>query len=224
MAVMDPDVTDSSQTNPNPETSRLASGDASGSLGSAVAGLPHAGNGSPARGSAWRAVGRGVAQTMHAIFSAGVYAAFIVTFVCQVARVDGWSMSPTLEDHDRLIVNKLVYLLSDPQPGDIVMLRYPADPDTMYVKRVIARENDTVQIIEGVVYVNDLPLHDEYVAAEFRSHDHWGPTTVAAGYYFVLGDHRNQSSDSRSFGPVPKKYIIGRVNFRWWPLQDARLF
>jgi signal peptidase I len=133
-------------------------------------------------------------------------------------------MSPTLEDHDRLIVNKLVYLVGDPQPGDIVMLRYPAEPDTMYVKRVIARENDTVQIIDGVVYVNDVPLHDDYVAAEFRSRDHWGPTTLAPGYYFVLGDHRNESADSRAFGPVPKKYIIGRVNFRWWPLQDARLF
>ena len=174
--------------------------------------------------SPWRHVGRVLAEGVHALLSAGIYAAFIVTFIFQVARVDGLSMLPTLDDHDRLIVNKFVYLWGDPQPGDIVMLRYPVDPDTMFVKRVIAREGDIVQIMDGVVYVNDRPLHDDYVAAEFRGHDHWGPTTVAAGYYFVLGDHRNESLDSRSWGPVPKKYIIGRVNFRWWPLQDARTF
>jgi signal peptidase I len=172
----------------------------------------------------WRRIGSEVMAGLQTLFSAGVYAAFIVTFVFQVARVDGRSMSPTLEDHDRLIVNKLVYLFDAPQPGDIVMLRYPVDPDKMFVKRVIAREGDTVQIIDGVVHVNDLPVHDEYVPSEFRSHEHWGPTTVQAGYYFVMGDHRNESSDSRTWGPVPKKYIIGKVNIRWWPLRDARVF
>jgi signal peptidase I len=158
------------------------------------------------------------------LFSAAVYATLIVTFGFQVARVDGRSMAPTLEDHDRLIVNKLVYELGEPRPGDIVMLYYPVNPDKMFVKRVIAEENDTVRIVDGRVYVNDVPLHDDYVPEAFRSHDDWGPITVQQGYYFVMGDHRNNSSDSRHWGSVPKKYIVGKVKVRWWPLQEARIF
>ena len=158
------------------------------------------------------------------LFSAGVYATLIVTFGFQVARVDGLSMSPTLEDHDRLIVNKLAYELGDPLPGDIVMLYYPVDPNKMFVKRVIAQEHDVVRIVDGRVFVNDVPLHDEYIPEGFRSHDDWGPIAVQQGYYFVMGDHRNNSSDSRHWGQVPKKYIVGKVKIRWWPLQDARIF
>ncbi|MGE3955452.1 MAG: signal peptidase I [Vicinamibacterales bacterium] len=158
------------------------------------------------------------------LFSAAVYATLIVTFGFQVARVDGRSMAPTLEDHDRLIVNKLVYEVGNPRPGDIVMLYYPLNPDKMFVKRVIASEGDVVRIVDGHVYVNDVPLHDDYVPEEFRSHDDWGPTVIQQGYYFVMGDHRNNSSDSRHWGQVPKKYIVGKVKVRWWPLQDARIF
>ena len=158
------------------------------------------------------------------LFSAAVYALLIVTFGFQIARVEGLSMAPTLEDHDRLIVNKLVYELSDPRPGDIVMLYYPLNPEKMFVKRVIAKEGDIVRIVDGHVYVNDVPLHDDYVPQDFRSHDDWGPQVVQQGYYFVMGDHRNNSSDSRHWGPVPKKYIVGKVKVRWWPLQDARIF
>jgi signal peptidase I len=172
----------------------------------------------------WRRMGREVLAALQTLVSAAVYATLIVTFGVQVARVDGLSMAPTLEDHDRLIVNKLVYELGDPRPGDIVMLYYPLNPDKMFVKRVIAREGDTVRIVDGRVYVNDVPLHDDYVPPEFRSHDDWGPQVIQQGYYFVMGDHRNNSSDSRHWGPVPKKYIVGKVKVRWWPLQDARIF
>ena len=79
-------------------------------------------------------------------------------------------------------------------------------------------------VVDGRVYVNDIALHDDYVPAEFRSHDDWGPTVVDQGYYFVMGDHRNNSSDSRHWGSVPKKYIVGKVKVRWWPIQDARIF
>ena len=178
----------------------------------------------PSSSSAWARMGREIAAGLQTLVSAAVYATLIVTFGFQVARVDGLSMAPTLEDHDRLIVNKLVYELGDPRPGDIVMLYYPLNPDKMFVKRVIAREGDTVRIVDGRVYVNDIPLHDDYVPAEFRSHDDWGPQVVQQGYYFVMGDHRNNSSDSRHWGPVPKKYIVGKVKVRWWPLQEARIF
>jgi signal peptidase I len=176
------------------------------------------------RASAWARAGQEVVAGVKTLVSAAVYATLIVTFGFQVARVDGLSMAPTLEDHDRLIVNKLVYELGEPRPGDIVMLYYPLNPEKMFVKRVIAREGDSVRIVDGHVYVNDIPLHDDYVPAEFRSHDDWGPQIVQQGYYFVMGDHRNNSSDSRHWGSVPKKYIVGKVKVRWWPLQDAKIF
>jgi signal peptidase I len=172
----------------------------------------------------WARAGRDLVSGLQTLFSAAVYATLIVTFGVQVARVDGQSMAPTLEDHDRLIVNKLVYEIGEPSPGDIVMLYYPVNPEKMFVKRVIAKEGDTVRILDGRVYVNDEPLHDDYVPAEFRSHDDYGPQVVQQGYYFVMGDHRNNSSDSRHWGPVPKKYIVGKVKVRWWPISDARIF
>ncbi len=176
------------------------------------------------RQSAWKRAGHEVVAGVQTLVSAAVYATLIVTFGFQVARVDGLSMAPTLEDHDRLIVDKLVYELGDPRPGDIVMLYYPLNPEKMFVKRVIAKEGDTVRIVDGKVYVNDQPLRDDYVPSEFRSHDDWGPQVIQQGYYFVMGDHRNNSSDSRHWGFVPKKYIVGKVKLRWWPLQDARIF
>ena len=156
--------------------------------------------------------------------SAAVYATLIVTFGFQVARVEGQSMAPTLEDQDRLIVNKLVYRLGEPRRGDIVMLYYPLNPEKSFVKRVIAEEGDTVRIVDGLVHVNDVPLGDDFVPEEFRSHDDYGPTVIPEGYAFVMGDHRNNSSDSRHWGFVPKKYIIGKVQVRWWPIPTSRVF
>ena len=172
----------------------------------------------------WKRVGLEIVAGLQTLVSAAVYATLIVTFVVQVARVDGLSMAPTLEDHDRLIVNKLVYELGEPRPGDIVMLYYPLNPDKSFVKRVIAEEGDTVRIIDGRVYVNDIPLQDDYVKPDFRSHDDWGPQVIPEGYDFVMGDNRSNSSDSRSWGMVPKKYIIGKVQIRWWPVPNARIF
>ncbi len=142
----------------------------------------------------------------------------------QASRVDGFSMEPTLEDRDRLLVNKTAYAFSDPKPGDIVTFYYPPDPAQIFVKRLIAVEGQTVQIIAGHVLVNDRPVRDDYVPPAFRDHDDWGPRVVERGYEFVMGDNRNDSSDSREWGFVPKKYIVGKVNVRWWPLQDVTLF
>ena len=157
--------------------------------------------------------------------TAAVYATLIVTFGFQVARVEGKSMQPTLQDQDRLIVNKAVYrFFGDPRPGDIVMLYYPRDPDKSFVKRIVAEAGDTVRIEDGQVYVNEMQLPDAYVPPQFRSHENHGPEVVKEAYYFVMGDHRNNSSDSRHWGQVPKKYIIGKVQLRWWPLTKMELF
>jgi signal peptidase I len=165
-----------------------------------------------------------VVAWLKTLASAAVYATLIVTFGFQVARVEGQSMAPTLADQDRLIVNKLAYRLRSPQVGDIVMLYYPLNPEKSFVKRIIAEENDTIRIVDGRVYRNEVLINDDYVPAEYRSHDDFGPEVVPQGYYFVMGDHRNNSSDSRHWKFVPKKYIIGKVQLRWWPLPEARLF
>ena len=113
--------------------------------------------------------------------------------------------------------------MGEPRRGDIVMLYYPLNPDKSFVKRVIAEEGDQVRIVDGRVYVNDVPMGDDScrlstAATMIRSDGD------PQGYYFVLGDHRNNSSDSRHWGMVPKKYIIGRVQLRWWPIPTARVF
>jgi len=158
------------------------------------------------------------------LVSAAVYATIIVTFGFQVARVEGQSMVPTLEDQDRLIVNKLVYRWTDPQVGDVVMLYYPEDPAKSFVKRIVAEAGDTIRSAEGKVYRNEVLLDDSFIPEEYRMADTWGPIVVQRGYYFVMGDHRNNSSDSRAWGQVPKKYIIGKVQLRWWPIDHARVF
>ena len=149
---------------------------------------------------------------------------YTTTFLFQVARVEGNAMAPTINDQDRLIVNKLAYGIGKPHVFDIVMLYYPLNPDRSFIKRVIAEEGDQVRIVDGRVYRNDVAMDDRFVPSEYRSHDHWGPQVVPQGYYFVMGDHRNNSSDSRHWGFVPKKYIIGRIALRWWPLSSARAY
>jgi len=142
----------------------------------------------------------------------------------QVARIEGQAMAPTLNNQDRLIVNKLAYVAHPPARGDIVMHRYPRDTGKIFAKRVIAIGGDTVRSVDGRVFVNDVPLSDDYVPRQNRSHDTWGPHTVPAAEYFVMGDHRNNSSDSRHWGLVPAGLVLGRVALRWWPIQDAGLF
>jgi signal peptidase I len=140
----------------------------------------------------------------------------------QNARYEGVSMSPTLNDQDRVIVNRRAYLADDPAIGDLVMLRYPLNPEKTFVKRVIASGGDTVEIADGVVLRNGRPVDEPYITN--RSMDDWGPQIVPEGTYFVLGDRRDHSSDSRHWGFVPRNYMLGRVTARWWPLSQRRRF
>ena len=175
-------------------------------------------------------VGEELLAWFKTLVSAAVYATLIVTFGFQVARVEGESMAPTLENQDRLIVNKLVYRLHKPQDGDIVMLYWPVDPDKSFVKRVIASPGESIRSTNGHLFRTDLQgreveLRDDFIPEEYRmSGDTWPMRTCPSGYYWVMGDHRNNSSDSRTWDFVPEKYIIGKVELRWWPINTARIF
>jgi signal peptidase I len=176
------------------------------------------------RPNRWALVGTELLAWARTLASAAVYATLIVTFGFQVARVEGHSMEPTLDDQDRLVVNKLAYQMHDPEVGDIVMLLHPANPSLSLVKRVVAKAGDTVAFSEGHLLRNGVFMDDSFIPADRQSHEDLAPIVVPEGYYFVLGDHRNNSSDSRVFGPVPKKYILGRIEIRWWPFSTARPF
>ena len=146
------------------------------------------------------------------------------TFLVQGARVEGHAMEPTIGYQDRLIVDKLAYRLDEPKRRDIVMMYYPLKPERSVVERVIAEQGDEVRVIAGRVYLNGTLVDESFVAPESRSLDNWGPLVVPEGYYFVMGDRRNNSADSRHWGFVPQKYIIGKVWARWWPISRARTF
>ena len=150
--------------------------------------------------------------------------ALLMGLTVQLARVEGHSMAPTLANQDRLVVDRLTYRIGNPTPGDIVMFHVPVAPTRLFVKRIVAAAGDVVLIRDGKVTVNGRRLDDRYVPSDFRSHENWGPYTVPADYYVVMGDHRNRSSDSRHWGPVPREAIVGRVQARWWPLATATVF
>jgi signal peptidase I len=132
------------------------------------------------------------------------------------ARIDGNSMAPLFRDGDQVLVSTVPYRLREPKRQEVVALYYPLNPTKSFIERVIAEEGDVVRIVDGRVYLNDILQKDEYVPADFRGHDNFGPQVVQEGYYFVMGDHRNGSSDSRHWGFVPKKYIWGRVATTIW--------
>lgn len=143
---------------------------------------------------------------------------FLITFVAQAFRVQGTSMLPLLEDSERIIVNKFGYRFHPIERGDVVVFWYPKDPSVSFIKRVVGRPGDQVEIRRGAVFVNGQKLKEDYVRMTFRDDETYAPVQVPPGYYYVLGDHRNSSNDSRSWGEVPEKYIYGKALFRFWPL------
>jgi signal peptidase I len=146
---------------------------------------------------------------------------FIVLFLYQPVRVEGISMLPRLEDRDRLFINKFVYHFTAIERGDVVVFHYPRDPEKSYIKRVIALPGDTLSIDRGRVYVNGKLLREPYVPQEYRDSRSLEETVVPADSYFMMGDHRSISSDSRDFGPVDRSLIYGKAVFVYWPAHDV---
>jgi signal peptidase I len=145
----------------------------------------------------------------------------IITFLYQPVRVEGTSMLPRLEDRDRLFINKFVYHIEAISRGDIVVFHYPRDPEKSYIKRIIALPGDRIRIDHGQVRVNGKALDESYVPEEYRDTRSMPEMVVPDDCYFVMGDHRSISSDSREFGPVERSLIYGKAVFVYWPARDA---
>lgn len=141
----------------------------------------------------------------------------IITFVYQPVKVEGTSMLPRLEDQDRLFINKFIYHFETIHRGDVVVFYYPRDPRKSYIKRVIALPGDDLRIDDGRVFVNGERVREPYVPRRFRDERSVGEMVVPAGEYYVMGDHRSISSDSRDFGPVDRSLIYGKASFIYWP-------
>jgi signal peptidase I len=166
-------------------------------------------------------MGGGFSLLLRDLLVATVASVLIMTFLYQPVRVEGTSMLPRLEDSDRLCINKFVYHFSAIERGDVVVFHYPRDPEKSYIKRVIALPGDRLRIDHGQVIVNGKRLIEDYVPREYRDTDSYAETVVPVGFYFMLGDHRNISWDSRKFGPVERDLIYGKAVFVYWPTKDA---
>src|SRR5207244_12368612 len=142
------------------------------------------------------------------LISLGILA-FIIVFLYQPVKVEGTSMMPSLDDQERIFINKFVYRLEPIQRGDIVVFRYPRDPAKSFIKRVIGIAGDHVRIEDGRVYLNGKMLAEDYVPRAYEDERSYPEIVVPADSYFVLGDHRSLSNDRRDVGPVESRYICG---------------
>jgi len=163
-------------------------------------------------------VGTGVGVWLRDLIISLAISAFIIIFLYQPVKVEGTSMMPSLEDQERIFVNKFVYRLEPIERGDIVVFRYPRDPSKSYIKRVIGMAGDRIRIDGGQVYVNGEALDEGYVPPEYTDARSYPETTVPLHSFFVLGDHRSMSQDSREFGPVNQSLIYGKAVFGYWPM------
>ena len=155
------------------------------------------------------------------ILLAVVIAFLMVVFLYQPVKVEGTSMQPELLDQERIFVNKFVYHFEEIHRGDIVVFWYPKDPSKSFIKRVLGVPGDVISIRDGQVHINGQLVEERYVPRGYQDADSYPPVRVREGHYYVLGDHRNASNDSRSWGLVPRKYIYGKAVFRYWPVEKA---
>jgi signal peptidase I len=142
----------------------------------------------------------------------------IIVFLYQPVKVEGTSMAPLLSDQERIFINKFVYRFEPIQRGDVVVFWYPLDHSKSFIKRVVGLPGETVQIRQGAVYVDGKVVPEPYVPPQYEDPSDFGPKLVPPDSYFVMGDHRISSNDSRVFGAVASRYIYGRAVFAYWPV------
>lgn len=143
----------------------------------------------------------------------------IIIFLYQPVKVEGTSMSPLLTDQERIFINKFVYRFGAIERGDVVVFWYPLDTTKSFIKRVVGLPGEVVEIRQGRVWVNEGTLEEPYVPVQFADHHSFSPVRVPEGHYFLLGDHRSSSNDSRVFGSVPGRLIYGKAVFVYWPVE-----
>ena len=153
------------------------------------------------------------------LFFSIIIALFIILFVYQPVKVECGSMEPGLEDQERIFINMLVYRLKDIGRGDIIVFRYPRDPRKNFIKRVIGIPGDRVRVTNGRVYLNGQWKPEPYVPEQYLDSRSYAEIVIPAGSYFVMGDHRTMSNDSREFGPVARDFIYGKAVFGYWPVE-----
>ncbi len=157
------------------------------------------------------------------ILLACAIAVFIVVFVVQPVKVEGTSMQPRLADQERIFVNRFIYRIQEISRGDVVVFWFPKDRSKSFIKRVIGIPGDSVEIQEGSVYLNGKKEKEPYLKPEFRDFRSFQKVIVPPGQYFVLGDHRNSSNDSRHWKFVDRSLIYGKAVFSYWPVSRVGL-
>ena len=162
-----------------------------------------------------------IRELLETVISAGIIAFIIITFIGQVTVVRGASMEPTLHDRERLIANKISYRFESPGRNEIIIFKPPIGIKRNYIKRIIGIPGDKIEIVDGKIYVNDQALEEPYV--KHRSYENIPPTIIPADSFFVLGDNRPNSSDSRYWGFVPRKNVVGKAWVVFWPLNKIRI-
>jgi len=152
------------------------------------------------------------------LFFSVLIAVILIVFIYQPVKVEGTSMMPSLTDQERIFINKFTYRFGTIERGDMVVFWFPLDKTKSYIKRIIGLPGDKVLVENGAVIVNGKPLDETYVPDEYRDHNSYPEVEVEPGHYYVLGDHRSSSNDSRSWGTVDRDFIYGKAVFVYWPL------
>ncbi len=160
---------------------------------------------------------------LHDLAIAIVICVLLIAYVIQAFRVEGMSMAPGLMDGERILVNKFIYHFGVIERGDVVVFWYPDDPEVSFIKRVVALPHDRVEIVQGRVSVNGEPVNESYIKTENADDRNYRTREIRSGHYFVLGDNRQGSNDSRTWGFVPRRYIYGKAFLRLWPLNKVGL-
>ena len=168
-----------------------------------------------------RSVAGATLSWLRDLFVSVLIAIVVILFLYQPVKVEGTSMMPALVNNERIFINKFIYNfgLAKVSRGDTVVFWFPGDLSKSYIKRVIGVPGDTVEVVDGTVYVNGRALEESYVPEDYRDHVSWPKQKIPPDRYFVLGDHRISSNDSRSWGLVPGRDIYGKAVFVYWPFE-----